>query len=842
MCFCNCSILVHRVEGVITEIKGNPKSSYNAEGAVCGKSHGGIMLHYDPNRVTKPMKRTNPKKGLDEDPGWVEITWDEALDTIAAKMMAVDTKEIAMGLSVASIVGGLNNMLFFGGTLHTQNVVISDICGAAIHLASDLCNAAANACPDYKYNKYLIQFGMQAGTATRHGFTMIAPRMAEARANGAKLVAVDPHMSASAEKAEHWLPIRPGTDAALALAMANILVNEIEVYDRDFLKNRTNSPYLVDLSTGKLLRDKQTGSPLIWDSADNKAKVFNDESIQDFALLGEYQVDGVDTKTAFQILKEHLKTYTPDYAEKITTIPAARIRLVAREFAEAASIGSTITIDGKVIPYRPAAADTFSGVSRHKHALLSHLSVFLLNTLVGSQNVCGGMIGYAPRALGAPETGGFAWEPGINSDGYLEYVNSLLPGIPPSHYEKARMPIEDPNGLGMMHLMPLNKSEQHFIYYNQLHPEEYGRDYKLKVFYNYAGNNLKNWGNNDHMAQWFRSIDFVVSVDIYLNDSSYFADIFLPEADYLERYDIMPNVCMGHHTINGMGINWSVAVRQPVVPAIGGTLSATEITIELAERMGLRKEYQEAMNMAWQIKPEYHMKGERKYSIEEMYDRILKSLCGDEHGLEWIRENGVYAWPKQVEEVYLWPFLGGRIPLYYDFLLDAKENIAGYVKDEHFHWELDDYQPLLEWKPCSEYEITEPGFDLYPIYYTNSVQVDSWQIENSWLDEINRMDPYAYAIEINRATAETKGLHDYDRVRLTTTRGYTGEGYLKLTEGIHPECLGVHSGCYDLKSKYLPIAENKGVAVSNFIPVEPDRLCHITGAYEQCVRVKIEKI
>lgn len=841
MCFCNCSILVHREDGVITEIKGNPESSYNANGGICGKAHGGIMLHYDPNRVTKPLKRTNPVKGLDQDPGWVEISWDEALDTIAARMKAAKIREIATGLSVASIVGGLNNMAFFAGTLHCPNVVISDICGAAIHLASDLNNGAANACPDYKYNKYLIQFGMQAGTATRHGFTMIAVRMAEARANGAKLVAVDPHMSASAEKADHWLPIRPGTDAALALSMANVLVNELGIYDREFLKKRTNSPYLVNLATGRLLRDKEQNLPLVWDDVDHCAKVFNDSSIQDFALLGDYEVDGVKCRPSFQILKNHLQTYTPEYAEKITTIPAAKTRLVAREFGEAACIGSSITIDGKVIPYRPVAADTFSGVSRHKHALLSHLSVFLLNTLVGAQNVCGGMIGYAPRALGAPETGAFAWTPEVNKDGYLDYVSSLLPGLG-SHYEKARKDIKDDDGLGLMYLMPLNKSEQHFIYYNQLYGEKYGKDYKLKVFYNYAANVLKNWGNNDHMAEWFKSIDFVVSVDHWLNDSSYFADIFLPEADYLERFDIMPNAALGHHTISGMGVKWCIDVRQPVVPARDGALSATEIIIELADRMGLNKEFQDAMNKSWGIKPEYVMDGSRKFTIEEMYDRVLKSICGKEHGLDWIKEHGVYSWPKQVEEVYLWPFVGGRIPVYFDFLLDAKENIGNFVRAKNIPWELDDYQPLLEWKPCSEFEVTVPDYDLYPIYYTNSVQVDSWQLENSWLDEINRFDPYAYAIEINRATAEAKGLKDFDRVRLETTRGYSGEGYLKLTEGIHPECLGVHSGCYNTQSKYLPRSRKKGFAVSHLIPVEPDRLCHITGAYEQCVRVKITKI
>ena len=85
MCFNSCSILAHVVDGVVVELKGNPDSPIG-NGHICAKGAAGIMQLYDPNRITKPLKRTNPEKGFDQDPGWEEISWDEAYDILAEKI------------------------------------------------------------------------------------------------------------------------------------------------------------------------------------------------------------------------------------------------------------------------------------------------------------------------------------------------------------------------------------------------------------------------------------------------------------------------------------------------------------------------------------------------------------------------------------------------------------------------------------------------------------------------------------------------------------------------------------------------------------------------------------
>jgi anaerobic selenocysteine-containing dehydrogenase len=96
LCYGSCTIRAHRVDGVVIKVEGNPDSVVG-KGKLCGKGVSGIMSQYDPNRLTKPLRRTNPKKGLNEDPRFKEISWEEALDEIATvlkKIRAEDPRKL----------------------------------------------------------------------------------------------------------------------------------------------------------------------------------------------------------------------------------------------------------------------------------------------------------------------------------------------------------------------------------------------------------------------------------------------------------------------------------------------------------------------------------------------------------------------------------------------------------------------------------------------------------------------------------------------------------------------------------------------------------------------------
>ena len=103
-----------------------------------------------------------------------------------------------------------------------------------------------------------------------------------------KAVVFDPYLSTQASKAHEWVPCRVGTDGAIALGMLNVILNEIGKWDDQYLKLKTNAPYLIQ-PDGHYLRDKASNKPLIWDAADGKAKTFDDEQFN--RLLDEQLAD-----------------------------------------------------------------------------------------------------------------------------------------------------------------------------------------------------------------------------------------------------------------------------------------------------------------------------------------------------------------------------------------------------------------------------------------------------------------------------------------------------------------------------------------------------------------------
>ena len=846
MCFNSCNIRVRRQDGVITKIEGD-KNSPIGEGHVCGKGATGMMQLYDPNRITKPMKRTNPQKGKDIDPGWVEISWEECYSIVEKEIKKTIANKGVNGLCHHSFItnfpGTFNLIAFFGMALGAPNFVIPDICGAAIHGVESILTTGCNAGPDYEYCKYILQFGSQAGTATRHGFNMTVRRFADARAKGARLVNVDPHMSAGPENADLWLPIRPGTDAALALSIAYVLVHELGIYDRDYLKKYTNAASLVDVKTGRIMRETGSNKPYVWDEAEGKAKVFDDPDIASLALEGAYTVDGVACKTGFQLYADSIKNYMPEDAEKITTVPAARIRQVAKELGEAACIGSTITLDGVEMPYRPAAVDSFSGISRHKHGFLTHWAILSLNTLIGSCNVPGGLIAYAPISLGHPETGKPAWKPSIwEEENLLEHIDLNFTGRI-SVYDHTRNHVGDKGDMMLFGLMPINELDPHFLYVTQMNPEKYGRE-KMDFLFVYAGNPVKSWGNHDEMGKFLKSFEFIAGMDLYLNDSSYFFDLIIPEATYLERYDFPPTLYNNHRTNWAHKVDWCWGIRQPVIKSPDNLPGVGDFFNELARRLGKTAEWNNALNFVWKMEGDKGLKPDVTYTFPQILDHIYKNWFGESHGLEWFKQNGIIKYPRKVEEMYLFPQMQSRIPFYWDFMLEAKEKVAAEAKRMGLEdWELVEYRPLPEWLPCHDYEIHNKEYDLLPIYYTNAINVDTWLLHNPWVNEINLNEPYGYNIEINSETAKQKGLASGDRVILKAANNYEVSGRLLIVEGLHPECLAVGGGSWDSTSRYMPVAKGRGVSVNNLLEaLSTERLCHLSATYDQCVRVKVIKV
>ena len=348
------------IDGVATEIEPNFAAAevHPARGRVCVKAHGLVQKTYNPHRILQPMKRTNPKKGRNEDPGFVPISWDEALDTIAARLAAVREKGLIdeSGLPrVAASFGHGGTPAMYMGTLPAFLAAWGPIdfsfgsgqgvkCVHSEHLYGEFWHRAFTVAADTPNCRYVISIGSNVDAS---GGPCAVTRHADARVRGYKRVQVEPHLSVTGACASEWVPIRPKTDPAFMFALIHVLVCEHGVgqLDLPFLRDRTSSPYLVG-TDGLYLRDPDSAKPLVWDPAAGRAVPFDTPGVQP-ALEGRFRVTAavtVDADDARQpladvegvpahtMLVEHMRKYTPEWAEGISDVPAATIRRIAGEY------------------------------------------------------------------------------------------------------------------------------------------------------------------------------------------------------------------------------------------------------------------------------------------------------------------------------------------------------------------------------------------------------------------------------------------------------------------------------------------------------------------------------
>ena len=836
VCYSVCALLVHRVNGTVVKIEGNPNSATN-RGRLCPRGVSGIMTLYDPNRVNVPLKRTNPEKGLNTDPGWVQITWEEALDTIAARLSKIRREDPRKLLLTGTVTtqdevpfAKIFAMTF--GTPNGWNSGAGNHCGTAEHLFGALLHASWSKLPDPDHCRYLLNFGTGTGSGSYYCVTGMAQRIADARVRGMKHVAIDPFLGPGAEKADEWIPIRPGTDGAFALAMLNVLLNELSIYDGDYLKHHTNAPYLIG-DDGLYIRDAKQQLPLIWDPVDAGEKPFSDPAIKDFALEGEFRVNGLRARPAFTILREHLKPFTPEWAEPITTVPAATIRRIANEFGQEARIGSTIVLEGKVLPYRPVAVMYFKGAQGHKNALLSSMALELLTEVVGASNVPGGLLGMNSCSLGYPETGQLKWTPKADRDGLM--VTGRWPNPSPPYPPREVKGAETIDLRGMIPTCPGSSGALPVV---MADPERFKVPYKIEMNLHVGSNYVMTFANPKAIEEAFRNV-FQVSFALFLDESTYLSDIVLPAASYLERLS---------HTADWISSNspvgeWCYHVRQPVVGQIAERRSACDVLLELVERLGMRDEFYNFVNLMLEVKTPYALETDSRYSWEEIVDRRYKSLFGAERGLEWFKEHGLIKWPKKVEEVYWKPFSHTRVPLYFEWFKPLGEKVRAMSEKLGIELDTSAFQPLPEWRPCLSHKENSRDHSLYAIYYKVPMQTFSGTYNNPWLDEVSKIDRFAYGVAINTETARQRGIREGDWIEIKSSpTGNTIRGQAALTEGIHPEVVAI-AGCGGHWSKYLSVAnqDGKGLCFEWLMPVGLDNVDIPSLTQDQCVRVTVSK-
>ena len=835
MCYIGCGVEVTLQDGVVVSIKGNPDNPQN-RGMMCAKGKAGFMNLYNPNRVKTPLKRTNPNRGIDIDPGWQEISWKEAMDTIVANLERIRDQPKKLWVQAWDVVGdGAFWLSSFGSAFGSCHVsaASSPTCGKVVHPVEYFSGGGFHQQPDLHYANYCMLVGTQFGVATRSSMNHHMLDMAEARERGMKLVVVDPVGGYAASKANEWIPIRPGTDGAMALSMLHVLLNELKIYDVKFLKNKTNAPYLIG-ADGKYLRDAATNEPLIHDAADGRVKAHNDPSLQDPAITGSYEVKEMHGRPAFELLREHVKKYPPEETEKITTIPAATVRRMAKEFGEAARVGETIVIDGVEVPYRPACVDWARGTQGHKHGFHNCYVLKMLNIIVGAVNVPGGIL-----STGAAGKFPHLWGPEGGTDGMLEHGGQLMPITHPKAFP-GKTPTR-PVRMDAGELFPLAAHCHTLLPVTHENPAAFGllEQDRIEVLLHAPVNSiLGGFGDVKKVERLYQSMRFIAGFAVEINENNLFDDIILPFPSYLERYDFITGD--GAYNIAPCGQDdfyWHV--RQPVVELPPGMRHPQEILQEMADRLGILGDMYRLLNHTYMMKQPYELKADTRYPVSDVVDRMTKSWFGEERGLEWFRESGVIRHSRSVEEAYIGPFLEARIPIYLEHFLARGDELKKVVGELGLDWDFSDYTPLSDWMPCPSFDAVQKGeYDLIAVHFKLPYTYGSYGNENPWIDEICERTN-AYDILVNEMIGKAKGLRDGDEVWLESPAAKV-KAKVKLTQCIHPEAVGV-AGHFGHWAPGMPVAKGKGVSFNSLLPTDLDHIDMISTALDHCVPVKVYK-
>src|SRR6266478_648445 len=352
LCIARCGCVAEVEDGRFVAL--HPDPTHPTGQALCAKGRAAPELVYHPDRLTHPLKRTRPKG--DRDPGWQQIGWDEALDLTAAAMRRIAERHGAQAFAfstaspstsaIADAAGWIRRLMNAFGTPNASTNV--EVCGWGRGFATrytygvaSVATTIGGAMADIANSSCLILWGYNPSLARLTHATIIV----EALKRGMRLIVVDPRHAGLANKADLWLRVRPGTDGALALGLAHLMI-ERGWYDRDFIRRWSDGPMLVRADTGRLLTERDlepNGDPrhnLAWDTAtghlvryDTSTGRYDGESAG-LALEGEYRVatpqGEVMCHPAFELYPRLCRHYPPEAVEAICRIPHAQIEEAAR--------------------------------------------------------------------------------------------------------------------------------------------------------------------------------------------------------------------------------------------------------------------------------------------------------------------------------------------------------------------------------------------------------------------------------------------------------------------------------------------------------------------------------
>jgi len=854
MCACRCGINVHLKNGEVRYIEGNPDHPLN-KGVICAKGSSGIMKQYSPARLTQPlMRKKNAQRG---DAVFEPVSWEVAFDVLEKRLKhlrATDPKKFGLftGRDQMQALTGL-----FAKQFGTPNYAAhGGFC--SVNMAAGMIYSIGGSFwefggPDLDHAKLFVMIG----TAEDHHSNPLKIELSKFKRNGGKLIAINPIRSGYAAVADEWIPIKPGTDGALILAINREIIEQ-GLYDRDFVVHYTNGPELVNMDRdsteeGMFVRfevPEEEGcfdpqNKLWWDRELNKPISSHTEGADPY-LTGEFKLhDDTPVKPAFQLLRERLEQYTPEWAESITNIPAETIRRLAHEMGVTAR-------DQKIeLPYQwidtwgkehetvtgnPVAFHAMRGLAAHSNGFQSIRALSILMSLLGTIDRPGGFRHKAPFPRPIP--------PCPKTPNHPDKVqpNTPLDGVPlgwpaepddlfvddegnPARIDKAFSWEYPLSAHGLMHN----------VITNAWRGDPYKLDTLLIFMANMAWNSSMNTSevrkmlvDKDDDGEY--KIPFLVVCDAFQSEMSAFADLILPDTTYLERHDVMSMLDRPISEFDGP----VDAVRIPVLPPSGDCKPFQEVLLELGSRMGFpafvektgKRKYSDYPDFITRFETapgsgigflsgwrgqggEKSMKGEPNANQWKMYE---ENNCMFHHELpksyqymrnwnqgylNWAQEHGLTRYAEPID-VHLYSEVLQK------FRRAAQGKSEGREPPEHLRARIERFMDPLPFyhEPLENEQIKREEYPYNALTQRPMAMYHSWDSQNAWLRQIHAHN----YLHMHPSVGEQNGFEDGDWIWAESVHGKV-RCQARYTQAVEPNtmwtwnAIGKASGAWGLDKK-----------------------------------------
>ena len=840
MCACRCGIKVYLKDGTVKYIDGNRDHPVN-KGVICGKGASGIMQHYSPARLSKPMVRVG-ERGSGE---FREIEWEEALRMATMWLSETrnkDPKKLAF-FTGRDQSQGLTGWWAtqFGTPNYAAHGGFCSVNMAAAGLYTFGGSFWEFGEPDWKYTKYFLLFGV----AEDHASNPIKAGLGKLKERGAKIVSLNPIRTGYSAIADEWIGIRPGTDGLFVGALVHELLSAQKI-DGEYLLRYTNAPWLVMENEGGadhgLFARNEQGSALVWDghSGTPMPALSPDPEPR---LMGRFKMpDGRRVVTSFQLIAERYlgDEWSPDAVGTRCGVPASTIKRIAAELARVA-FEEQIELDVPWTDYagrhhdkmigRPVSMHAMRGISAHANGFQTCRAIHLLQIILGTIDVPGGFRYKAPFPKPIP--------PGVKPAGKPGQVkpNTPLPGPPLGFVTSPEDLLIDAQGTpqrldkafswdaplaahGMMHMVITNAAKK----------DPYGIDvlfmYMANMSWNSAMNvpdTLKFLTLKDDLGDYV--IPKIIYSDAYNSEMVQYADLILPDTTYLERWDCISMLDRPISEADGP----ADSIRQPVVEPDRDVRAFQTVLLDLGARLGLHGMTRNDGTPRYPGGyPDYIVNHERAPGLGPLAgfrgpngksqgrgtpnpDQLKQYIA---NGCHWFYElPDTMKYFRHVNWAYLdWAtffgFIGKPDPIIHQlyseplqkFRLAAQGHGKVIPPAEHRQRIATHFDPIPFWYPPFEGEmVSETDFPMHAVTQRPMAMYHSWGSQNAWLRQILGRNWLYMA----RERAAKLGIVDGDWVNVISSHGRI-KGQVKLMDGVNPEtvwtwnAIGKRSGTWGL--------------------------------------------